>query len=70
MNNDTCTQEVDEKTVKEMIHYIYTGELTGEELDVKMVALVADKYNLHGMMDLMIFRMKEEILRMKISPTF
>jgi len=52
-------KDVDEKTLKEMIHYIYTGELTGVDLDVQMVALMADKYDLPGMMDLMCFRMKE-----------
>ena len=41
-----------------MIHYVYTGELTGVELDVQMVAWVTDKYHLSGMMDLLCFRMK------------
>jgi len=53
-------EEVDEKTMREMIHYVYTGELTGVELDVQMVAWVADKYHLSGMMDLLCFRMKED----------
>ena len=51
---------MDEKTLREMIHYVYTGELTGVELDVQMVAWVADKYHLSGMMDLLCFRMKED----------
>ena len=46
--------------MKEMIHYVYTGELTGSDLNVQMVAWVADKYDLPGMMDLVCFRMKED----------
>ena len=46
--------------MREMIHYVYTGELTGEDLNVQMVAWVADKYQLSGMMDLLCFRMKED----------
>jgi len=59
-NSEIYIEEVDEKTLREMIHYVYTGELTGVELDVQMVAWVADKYHLSGMMDLLCFRMKED----------
>ena len=52
-------EEVDGKTVQEMINYVYTGELTGEDLNVQMVAWVADKYDLPGMMDLLCCRMKQ-----------
>ena len=54
-------EEVDEKTVQEMIHYIYTGEFTGKDLNVQSVAWVADKYDLPGMMDLLCFRMIEDV---------
>ena len=52
-------EEVDEKTVEEMIKYIYTGDFTGEDLNVQMVAWLADKYDIPGMMDLLCSRMKE-----------
>ena len=52
---------MDEKTVQEMIHYIYTGEFTGKDLNVQSVAWVADKYDLPGMMDLLCFRMIEDV---------
>ena len=51
-------EEVDPGTLQEMIHYIYTGELTGANLNVQMMAWVADKYDLPGMMDLVFFKMK------------
>ena len=53
-------EEVDEKTLREMINYIYTGEFTGAELNVQRVAWLADKYDLPGMMDLLSNEMKEE----------
>ena len=54
-----CLIGVAKKTMKELIHYVYTGELTGARLNVRMVAWVADKYNLPGMMDILCTRMKE-----------
>ena len=54
-------EEVDEKTVEELINYIYTGDFTGEDLNVQMVAWLADKYDLPGMMDLLCFRMNEDV---------
>ena len=54
-------EEVDVKTVLEMIHYVYTGDFTGADLNVQSVAWVADKYNLPGMMDLLCFRMTGDV---------
>ena len=53
-------EEVDEKTVEEMIHFVYYGDFTGSDLNVQMVAWVADKYDLPGMMDLLCCRMKDD----------
>ena len=51
--------EVDERTVRQMIHYVYTGEFTTADLNIQMVALVADMYDLPGMMDLLCVSMKK-----------
>ena len=51
---------MDEKTVEEMIHYIYTGEFTGADLNIQMVAWLANKYDLPGMMELLCSRMKAD----------
>ena len=53
-------EEVDEETLQEMINYVYTGELIGPDFNVQMMAWVADKYDLPGMMDLVCFRMKDD----------
>ena len=52
-------EEVDPATLQEMIHYIYTGKFTGADLNVEMVAWLADKYDLPGMMDLLCINMRE-----------
>lgn len=54
-------EEVDETTIREMINYIYTGKFTGKNLNVQSVAWLADKYDLPGMMDLLLFKMNEEV---------
>ena len=51
-------EEVDEMTIQEMISYVYTGKFTGADLNAEMVARLADKYNIPGMMDLLCCRMK------------
>ena len=58
--NEIYIQEVDQATLQEMINYIYTGDFTGAELNVEMVASLADKYDLPGMMSLLCYRMKED----------
>lgn len=54
-------EEVDPATLLEMTNYVYTGAFTGKDLNVQMVAWLADKYDLPGMMDLLCFRMNEDV---------
>ena len=35
-----------------MIHYVYTGELSGENLEIQKVVHLCDKYDLPGWLDL------------------
>ena len=53
-------EEIDPKTLSSMIHYIYTGDLVGDDLDVQMVACAANRYNMPGFIDLLCFKMKSE----------
>ena len=53
-------EDADEKSVQEMIQFIYTGDFTGADLNVRMVAWLADKYDLPDMMDLLCVRMKQD----------
>ena len=56
-------EEVDEGTLASMINFIYTGELSGDNLDVQMVANMADKYDMPAFMDMLCFKMKSQDIR-------
>ena len=53
-------EEDDENSVQEMINYIYTRDFSGGELNVQMLAWLADKYNISGMMELLLLRMEKD----------
>ena len=57
---DIYIEEVDEVTLASMINFIYTGDLAGDNLDVQMVANMADKYDMPAFMDMLCFKMKTE----------
>ena len=62
--DEIVIREIDPKTLSAMIHYLYTGDLIEEALDVQMVAHAAAKYRIPGFMDLLCFRLqmrKEEL---------
>ena len=56
-------EEVDEGNLASMINFIYTGDLAGDNLDVQMVANLADKYDMPAFMDMLCFKMKSEDIR-------
>ena len=52
-------EEVDEKTLATIIHFIYTGELElGEDPDIQTLAWAGTKYLLPGFMDLLSLQVK------------
>ena len=53
-------EEADENSVQEMINYIYTRDFSGGDLNVQMLAWLADKYDISGMMELLLLRMKKD----------
>ena len=56
-------EDVDEGTLAAMINFFYTGDLPGDNLDVQMVANMADKYEMPAFMDMLCFKMKSEDIR-------
>ena len=53
-------EDVDEGTLASMINFIYTGELSVDNLDIQMITNVADKYDMPALRDLICFKMKSE----------
>ena len=56
-------EDVDEGTLASMINFIYTGDLSGDNLNVQMVANMADKYDMPAFMDMLCFKMKSQDIR-------
>ena len=40
---------IDDKCLEEMIHFIYTGRLTGNYVDIQALCFAADKYDIKGL---------------------
>ena len=40
---------IDEKCIEELIHFIYTGRLSGSDFDIQAICFAADFYNLKGL---------------------
>ena len=49
---EVIIEDLDEDTVEEMIHFIYTGSLSGKQSDFQSLCQAARKYQLDSMMDL------------------
>ena len=62
-------EDVDEGTLAAMINFIYTGDLPGDNLNVQMVANMADKYEMPAFMDMLCFKMKSEDIRSEFIAT-
>ena len=57
--NEIFVEEIDEKTLATVIHFIYTGELElGENPDIQTLAWAGTKYLLPGFMDLLSLQVK------------
>lgn len=54
--------DIDSPTLKEIIHFIYTGEFSGKNLNLQRVWYAADKYDVNGMVEALCSKMKNENL--------
>ena len=53
--------DIDSGTVKEMIRFIYSGELSDSQLDLQAIWHAADKYDVNGLKDAIFSKMKNEM---------
>ena len=61
---EVTIEDLDEDTLEEMIHFIYTGSLSGKPSDFQSLCQAARKYQLDSMMDLIIL----DLLAAKLEP--
>ena len=60
---DIIIKDIDQKTLGTVIHYIYTGELEmAQDYDIQMLVHAVDKYDLPGMKQLLVNKMRKEVL--------
>ena len=53
VEGEAVIKDVDEKSLEEVLHYLYTGKLSGKEFDLKSLINAALKYQLDPLMDLL-----------------
>ena len=53
-------RDIDCPTLKEMIHFIYTGELSGKKVNLQNIWYAADKYDVNGLVGALCSKMKNE----------
>ena len=52
VDGEAVITDVEEKTLEEILHYLYTGKLNGQDFAVKSLCYAAKKYELDHLMDL------------------
>jgi len=63
VKKEVVITDIDPDTVQEMIKFIYTGELSGKQVDLQAIWHAADKYDVNGLKDAICSKMKNEKLR-------
>ena len=67
--SEVTVTDVDPDTFAAMLHYVYTGQLEdGKDLDVNKMIYAAEKYDLAGLKDLLILKMKSEDIQEEFIP--
>ena len=55
---ETTIEDLDDDTLEEMIHFVYTGSLSGKQFDKVSLLYAARKYQLDSLLDLIVLNMK------------
>ena len=58
VTGEILISDIDSPTLKEVIHFIYTGELSGKKLDLQSIWNAADKYDVNGLVEALCSKMK------------
>ena len=58
LDGEAVITDSDEKTLEEILHYLYSGKLSGKDFAVKSLCYAAKKYELDHLMDLICERIK------------
>ena len=58
VDGEAVITDVEEKTLEKILHYLYTGKLSGQDFAVKSLCYAAKKYELDHLMDLICERIR------------
>ena len=58
---EATIEDLDDDTLEEMIHFIYTGRLSGKQLDTMSLLYAAKKYQLDSLKDLVILDLQADL---------
>ena len=71
VEGEAVITDVDEKTLEEVLHYLYTGKLSGKDYGINSFCYAADKYQLDTLMDLICQEIeKAELLAGQVAEVF
>ena len=73
VEGEAVITDVDEETLEEVLHYIYTGKLSGKDFSINSLCYAAAKYQLDTLMDLIpeeIRKRKTELQAEEVAEVF
>ena len=73
VEGEAVITDVDEETLQEVLHYIYTGKLSGKDFSINSLCYAAAKYQLDTLMDLIpeeIRKRKTELQAEEVAEVF
>ena len=63
VEGEAIIKDVDKETLQEVLHYLYTGSLSGKDYGINSLCYAADKYQLDTLMDLISGEAKQAELK-------
>ena len=63
VEGEAVITDVNEETLQEVLHYLYTGKLSGKDYGIQSLCYAADKYHLDTLTDLICQEIRKSVLQ-------
>ena len=67
VEGEAVITDVSEETLQEVLHYLYTGKLSGKDYGIHALCYAADKYQLDTLMDMIFEEIKRKKAELKVE---
>ena len=67
---EATIEDLDDDTLEEMIHFIYTGRLSGKQFDKPSLLYAAKKYQLDSLLDLVVLNLRAAVEPGEVADIF